>query len=216
MSISYAVFCLKKKKKTPSYISLLLFFLTIRPPHRSTLVPYTTLFRSQTFPERWLESAVRSNLPIIDASLLQSPVHGQVLTFAAGDRDLIDLLAVSSSGRRSEEHTSELQSHVNLVCRLLLEKKKKNTVIHILTSFLFNDTPTTQIYTRSLHDALPISDLSRAMARIGCSLESPNYRRFAVAESCSWAGADFRGWGPGSHRSSRRLLFRTQIGRAHV
>jgi len=52
----------------------------------------------QTFPERWLESAVRSNLSTIDASLLQNPVHGQVLSFAAGDRDLIDLLAVSSSG----------------------------------------------------------------------------------------------------------------------
>jgi hypothetical protein len=51
------------------------------------------------FPERWLESSVRSSLSAIDASLLQSPVHGQVLTFAAGDRDLIDLLAVTSSGR---------------------------------------------------------------------------------------------------------------------
>jgi hypothetical protein len=53
----------------------------------------------QTFPERWLESSVRSCLSTIDPSLLQAPVHGQVLTFAAGDRDLIDLLAVSSSGR---------------------------------------------------------------------------------------------------------------------
>jgi hypothetical protein len=53
----------------------------------------------QTFPERWLESSVRSSLSTIDASLLQNPVHGQVLTFAAGDRDLIDLLAVSPSGR---------------------------------------------------------------------------------------------------------------------
>ncbi len=53
----------------------------------------------QTFPERWIESSVRSNLAAIDASLLRDPVHGQVLTFAAGDRDLIDLLAVSSSGR---------------------------------------------------------------------------------------------------------------------
>jgi hypothetical protein len=52
-----------------------------------------------TFPERWLESCVRSKLSAIDASLLQNPVHGQVLTFAAGDRDLIDLLAVSPSGR---------------------------------------------------------------------------------------------------------------------
>jgi hypothetical protein len=53
----------------------------------------------QTFPERWLESSVRANLPAIDASLLQDPVHGQVLTFAAGDRDLIDLLGISASGR---------------------------------------------------------------------------------------------------------------------
>ena len=46
---------------------------------------------------------------------------------------------------RSEEHTSELQSHHDLVCRLLLEK-----------NFFFNDTATTEIYTLSLHDALPI------------------------------------------------------------
>src|SRR5574341_717187 len=60
---------------------------------------------------------------------------------------------VAESGRasgRSEEHTSELQSPTNLVCRLLLEKKKKYF-------FFFNDTATTEIYTLSLHDALPIS-----------------------------------------------------------
>ena len=48
---------------------------------------------------------------------------------------------------RSEEHTSELQSRLHLVCRLLLEKKN-----------FFNDTATTEIYTLSLHDALPISE----------------------------------------------------------
>src|SRR6266480_1531156 len=73
---------------------------------------------------------------------------------------------------RSEEHTSELQSHVNLVCRLLLEKKKKiqkrkfilrsmnqsfSTII-----FFFNDTATTEIYTLSLHDALPIACRNRS------------------------------------------------------
>jgi hypothetical protein len=62
----------------------------ITSPHRPAV---------QTFPERWLESSVRSSLSTIDASLLQNPVHGQVLTFAAGDRDLIDLLAISPSGR---------------------------------------------------------------------------------------------------------------------
>src|SRR5579864_5027960 len=78
--------------------------------------------------------------------------------------------------RRSEEHTSELQSHVKIVCRLLLEKKKNIImgVVELLLSrrnwrqtsrpsisgsilfFFFNDTATTEIYTLSLHDALPI------------------------------------------------------------
>jgi hypothetical protein len=49
--------------------------------------------------ERWLESEVRAHLDTVDASLLPNPVHGQVLTSAAGDRDLIDLLAVGLSGR---------------------------------------------------------------------------------------------------------------------
>ena len=51
------------------------------------------------FSERWLESVVRAHLPSIDPNLLPQPVHGQVLTFAAGDRDLIDLLAISHAGR---------------------------------------------------------------------------------------------------------------------
>src|SRR2546422_907219 len=81
------------------------------------------------------------------------------------------------SGTRSEEHTSELQSRLHLVCRLLLEKKKKNvrtpvtiefrlsfsavtsSILPLSSSFFFffNDTATTEIYTLSLHDALPIS-----------------------------------------------------------
>src|SRR2546426_9370940 len=73
----------------------------IRRPPRSTLFPYTTLFRS-------------SNAPAADALLRMSRVRG--------DRG-------KSSVRppRSEEHTSELQSPCNLVCRLLLEKKKKKS-----------------------------------------------------------------------------------------
>src|SRR3712207_4871206 len=65
---------------------------------------------------------------------------------------------------RSEEHTSELQSRQYLVCRLLLEKKKKTNIYALDTYlreswyvfFFFNDTATTEIYTLSLHDALPI------------------------------------------------------------
>src|SRR5256885_6527712 len=68
----------------------------IRRPPRSTLFPYTTLFRSP-------------------ANTFTDPDSGQTLTYTA-----------SSSVLRSEEHTSELQSPCNLVCRLLLEKKKIN------------------------------------------------------------------------------------------
>src|SRR5579859_4005923 len=125
----------------------------IRRPPRSTLFPYTTLFRSTAFDGRMGKS---------DAP-------------PGPERD------------RSEEHTSELQSQSNLVCRLLLEKKKKQPKFSIVRMpdmssvrcaafhsrksliasrpvsclfsgyiFFFNDTATTEIYTLSLHDALPI------------------------------------------------------------
>src|SRR5215207_4342076 len=137
----------------------------IRRPPRSTLFPYTTLFRSNP----------------------QAPVGG--LQQAFGD-------AAQRPRVRSEEHTSELQSRVELVCRLLLEKKKKLFDVtqesakdrdlygrtqfggrtpaiypslgrdHFGSAwwcsligtgfFFFNDTATTEIYTLSLHDALPI------------------------------------------------------------
>src|SRR2546422_939213 len=143
--ISYAVFCLKKKKKRRDDNSDLqpihyhqdeplarvayvfsqwlvccsslcwcccfrpfvffFFFLMIRRPPRSTLFPYTTLFRS----------ALTGHAPPVDDITLRDspelfPAYGSV----------VDDLAP-----RSEEHTSELQSRLHLVCRLLLEKKKK-------------------------------------------------------------------------------------------
>src|SRR5438270_8357524 len=84
-----------------------MFFLTIRRPPRSTLFPYTTLFRSQVRPAK---------LSSYSARRVRSPEG-----FGPPDR-----LVATSSKRipRSEEHTSELQSQSNLVCRLLLEKKK--------------------------------------------------------------------------------------------
>src|SRR5690242_20958939 len=82
----------------------------IRRPPRSTLFPYTTLFRS------------KPRAPATRALLLLRR-HGPAPVEADGRlRD-----PSSDPPRRSEEHTSELQSHVNLVCRLLLEKKKKKT-----------------------------------------------------------------------------------------
>src|SRR5260370_11521424 len=88
----------------------------IRRPPRSTLFPYTTLFRSQAF-ERYSRYE-----PHIADGLMQMFVAG-VSTHKVGEVAQT-LMGVAP---RSEEHTSELQSHLNLVCRLLLEKKKKAT-----------------------------------------------------------------------------------------
>src|ERR1039457_2754571 len=156
----------------------------IRRPPRSTLFPYTTLFRSTSPNSSWTDSPWP---PII--SMANSP--------------------------RSEEHTSELQSPCNLVCRLLLEKKKHGVYPALDTNddalirplcpfsaarlpparrpaatksplppptgrvpsivFFFNDTATTEIYTLSLHDALPISTwpVSPYKTRIGPSIQAP-------------------------------------------
>src|SRR6266511_1213266 len=150
---------------------LVFFFLMIRRPPRSTLFPYTTLFRSTP----------RSTSPRSP----HSPGRGR-------------------RWRRSEEHTSELQSRENLVCRLLLEKKKKKMELfwphpfdtaysqingtygsvhatkliagrqgeiscnrkgHYQFFFFFNARATTEIYTLSLHDALPISSISGGAPR---------------------------------------------------
>src|SRR2546426_7794338 len=87
----------------------------IRRPPRSTLFPYTTLFRSPRPP-------------------LGSHDHVHRL---ASRRASPSLRGRRSATRRSEEHTSELQSPCNLVCRLLLEKKKKNNPLIKSTNILF-------------------------------------------------------------------------------
>src|SRR3712207_8042688 len=94
---------------------MLFFFLMIRRPPRSTLFPYTTLFRSmlEDFPEldgfiRTFEAWQEEILNYFDARQTSAAVEGL-------------------NNKRSEEHTSELQSRQYLVCRLLLEKKKTNS-----------------------------------------------------------------------------------------
>src|SRR5947207_10288234 len=96
------------------FINVLFFFLLIRRPPRSTLFPYTTLFRSK-------EERARANTLLI----LGNPVT--VLWMSAITGFLIQAVGWQRTFVRSEEHTSELQSHSDLVCRLLLEKKKKKT-----------------------------------------------------------------------------------------
>src|SRR5690242_15972576 len=129
MSISYAVFCL------------------IRRPPSSTLFPYTTLFRSEAAllafldVERRLAERVAHELEARVARVAddrEDRGERRLQAFVAPPLGGHVRLQESGIGLRSEEHTSELQSHVNLVCRLLL------------------DPPPTELYTLSLHDALPI------------------------------------------------------------
>src|SRR3712207_8149643 len=100
----------------------------IRRPPRSTLFPYTTLFRSAPDHEDWTASFISDTSSDIARALQAAPVDpAQVADlFRPGIRSSIPLYLkqiVSSQLDRSEEHTSELQSRQYLVCRLLLEKK---------------------------------------------------------------------------------------------
>src|SRR2546430_13131392 len=95
----------------------------IRRPPRSTLFPYTTLFRSaeQLEKEDGLSTEVldlRTLLPMDDAAIMRTVQKTNKVLLVHED--------TRTGGVRSEEHTSELQSQSNLVCRLLLEKKNKH------------------------------------------------------------------------------------------
>src|SRR5690242_21122309 len=104
LSISRSEFlCVSFFCSSLQFFLFFFFFLMIRRPPRSTLFPYTTLFRS--LPRLLRHAMERVGVP-------RQHQHAQ----------------------RSEEHTSELQSHVNLVCRLLLEKKKQKNKSLIITS----------------------------------------------------------------------------------
>src|SRR5256885_9888942 len=92
------------------------FFLMIRRPPRSTLFPYTTLFRSRT---------LRSVFALLAPLMVPFFYFGCQLTGFA-------LKVEERHHQRSEEHTSELQSPCNLVCRLLLEKKKQASLVRTM------------------------------------------------------------------------------------
>src|SRR5207237_10094589 len=86
------------------------------PAPRAPLFPYTTLFRSA------VTTAVASTARVCDAP---DEIHASISLTSLEDNGLLFAAGMKSSSSRSEEHTSELQSHLNLVCRLLLEKKKQ-------------------------------------------------------------------------------------------
>src|SRR5688572_31496449 len=92
----------------------------IRRPPRSTLFPYTTLFRSLDFQADYAFD-LPDSLAFLEGS---AEMNLQLVASWAFENE-----NVAEQGERSEEHTSELQSQSNLVCRLLLEKKKRH-IIH--------------------------------------------------------------------------------------
>src|SRR5260370_3656457 len=99
----------------------------IRRPPRSTLFPYTTLFRSTDYEaglkSEWMNRHLRINLDYYHSNYDDIQ---RVVTVASSSGYFTRVQ--NAAHGRSEEHTSELQSHLNLVCRLLLEKKKKDNI----------------------------------------------------------------------------------------
>src|SRR3712207_7463415 len=98
----------------------------IRRPPRSTLFPYTTLFRSASQSFEWIRFCRRRTVTLSSGhcfrrAYIVTVIEMQLPSAASNN--------VYGSGPRSEEHTSELQSRQYLVCRLLLEKKKKKNII---------------------------------------------------------------------------------------
>src|SRR5205823_13764292 len=107
----------------PPALALLFFLFTIRPPPRSTLFPYTTLFRS-------VATTCNHSMPFWE---WRRQTHGSKQCRRRSTLGAMDVGATDPCSavprRRSEEHTSELQSLAYLVCRLLLEKKKHNKIV---------------------------------------------------------------------------------------
>src|SRR3712207_9019186 len=99
------------------------FFLMLRRPPRSTLFPYTTLFRS-------VEAVQRDGTAVLNA---EDPLVAEMAAATAG-RAIYFAQSARHPVMRSEEHTSELQSRQYIVCRLLLEKKKKQQPNYLHTS----------------------------------------------------------------------------------
>src|SRR2546422_6809730 len=98
----------------------------IRRPPRSTLFPYTTLFRSKSPAEFALLRDLREMIASARQEVARTVNSALVLLhWSIGQRIREDILKGERAGYRSEEHTSELQSRLHLVCRLLLEKKKQ-------------------------------------------------------------------------------------------
>src|SRR5207248_9306879 len=104
------------------------FILMLRRPPRSTLFPYTTLFRSEADKlGKQFKYASTRGVPFVVVIGEEERARGEVALkeMSTGEQRALNREQAGAEIRRSEEHTSELQSPYDLVCRLLLEKKKK-------------------------------------------------------------------------------------------
>src|SRR5204863_9880353 len=106
-----------------------LFFLLVRPAPRSTLFPYTTLFRSKGGPAGNVRGSANTDPAAVRPSRTLQPFQGRNFSLSYpsnwqvfGDQNSDSVTIAPREALRSEEHTSELQSRRDLVCRLLLEK----------------------------------------------------------------------------------------------
>src|SRR5260370_32070638 len=98
----------------------------IRRPPRSTLFPYTTLFRSG----RWRAAYDSFRKAAVPHDFLDELAKNKKATAFFKTLNRTNLYSIAY--RRSEEHTSELQSHLNIVCRLLLEKKNNKMTVYVI------------------------------------------------------------------------------------
>src|SRR3712207_7250851 len=144
----------------------------IRRPPRSTLFPYTTLFRSDHH-----EGHAGGALGGIVGDVGELDLPGHVVAQVQRLRDApeaVGVLVDARDGQRSEEHTSELQSRQYLVCRLLLEKKKPQHYLELPYFYLSSSLPLTSRSPRPLfyqppHRLRP-SCVSPALSRLVCRL----------------------------------------------
>src|SRR5258706_1195083 len=116
--------------------ALFFFFLMIRRPPRSTLFPYTTLFRSAHNLVDRAREMFSADLDSEETNSVRGQIANDLPELARSLGKVTGLLRESANVTRSEEHTSELQSLTNLVCRLLLEKKKKTDIADVLADQL--------------------------------------------------------------------------------
>src|SRR5215216_6199625 len=161
------------------------FFLMIRRPPRSTLFPYTTLFRSRVPQKRaQLPAAKRELLVSVDArseehtSELQSPDH-LVCRLLLEKKNKVRRGGNSSANHHQRRHTPARARSTGCPCEDRRRRRNERPGVarsRSLRIFFFNDTATTEIYTLSLHDALPISACRRRSSSPRTGRGSPTTR----------------------------------------